>query len=126
MSQTEIAAYVRPEGLLPERAPPTSAEGIAARMRRNLFGNLTDTLITLLLAVFPNLGGLVFGFLSFPARQLVWRDAGGGDAGRRLYTLGDRLDEAAAREASADQRAEDLAAEQMRDLGGPGGSHPFP
>ena len=117
ISSAQAAAYVQPAGgEIPEREPPMAAEGAVAWARANLFGNVTDTLITLFLAIFI-LWASWSALSSFVFRANVEGvTQGEGTMARVVAELDAELDRAAQMEAAAADNAAALIAEQQRDL----------
>ena len=117
MTQSQITAYVQPEGgTITEREPPQASEGLLAWARANLFGNLTDTLITVFLAVFLTWAAWS-AFSSFVLRaNVAGVTQGEGTMARVVAELDQELDRAEAMEAAAAANATALITEQQRDL----------
>ena len=117
MTQSQITAYVQPEGgTIAEREPPQASEGLLAWARANLFGNLTDTLITVFLAVFLTWAAWS-AFSSFVLRaNVAGVTQGEGTMARVVAELDQELDRAEAMEAAAAANATALITEQQRDL----------
>ena len=110
-------AYVQPAGgAVAEREPPKANTGFVGWVRENLFGNLTDAIITLILAFlllwagWSSLNGMVLRANTEGFTQ------GEGTLARLVAELHSKLDAAEIREARAADQAEAVLAEQERDL----------
>ena len=117
MSQSQGVAYVQPvDGGIAQRPPPLETEGLIAWVRTNLFGNLTDAFITVLL-FFLLLWAAWSSFSSFVLRSNVEGvTQGEGTMARVVADLEARLDRAENMQQKAEMTASALIAEQERDL----------
>lgn len=117
MSNSQVAAYVQPDGgEIAEREPPMANTGFVGWVRENLFGNLTDTIITLILAFLLLWAGWSSLSGMFLRANTAGFTQGEGTLARLVADLHSNLDVAEAREARSDQDAEAVIAEQERDL----------
>ena len=116
MSVSKTAPYYIQPTDIPEREPPLASQGIIAWARANLFGSVTDTIITVLLAVIL-LWASWNAISSFVLRANVEGvTQGEGTMARVIAELDAELDEADRMISLSDSEVAELIVEQQRDL----------
>ena len=103
MSQSQVSAqasaYVQPQGgEIAEQAAPMANTGPIAWARQNLFGNVTDTLITLVLALLIFWAGWSALSGMFVRANTAGSHRGEGTLAELVAGLYDKLDDAQIRE----------------------------